>query len=308
MKNYSLNGNTEVWHNLVKDSLTNHIAHAYIFAGPVGIGKATTAREYIKYILNANEALCKRIDNDNFLDLITITKKDKNEISIDAIRSAQDFFKQTPAEGEKKFIIIDSADDLNLNATNALLKILEEPTKNTYLFLISHTPHSLLATIRSRSRIIKFKPLNNQELKLITDLDTTPELEDFIAGSASRAIMLKELDAVETYTKLLEYLSNNDILYFEKMANQIIKKHWELTTNLLEYIISRIIKIASNCSINISELEQESLAPLANNKNIDKWFKVRDEILTSLDQSKIFNLDKKQILLLSLERIRKSIG
>lgn len=306
MKNYSLYGNQEVWHNLVNDSLTKQIAHTYIFAGPIGIGKATTAKEYIKYISNANEALAKRIDNDNYLDLLTITKLDKDEISIDAIRSAQDFFKQTPAEGKYKFIIIDSADDLNLNSANALLKILEEPNKNTYLFLISHNPHALLATIKSRSRMIRFKPLSTQDLNLITN-SSTDILEGFAAGSASRAIMLKEENIFEIYSKLLEFLKNGDILYFDKLANQIIKSQWNLTTSMLEYIIYRLIKISSNCSINLIPIEQESLVDIAQNKTIDQWFKVQNEILNYISQTKIFNLDKKQVLLLSLNKIKTII-
>jgi DNA polymerase III subunit delta' len=306
MKNYSLYGNQEVWHNLVNDSLTNQVAHTYIFAGPAGIGKATTAKEYIKYLSNANEALAKRIDNGNFLDLLTITKLDKDEISIDTIRSAQDFFRQTPAEGKYKFIIIDSADDLNLNSANALLKILEEPTANTYLFLISHNPHALLATIKSRSRMIRFKPLSAQDLNFITNI-STDILEDFVAGSASRAIMLNEENIFEVYNKLLEFLKNDDILYFDKLANQIIKSQWSLVTNILEYMLCRLIKISSSCQINLIPIEQESLVNVAQNKTIDQWFKVQDEILDYIAQTKIFNLDKKQILLLSLDKIRKSL-
>jgi DNA polymerase-3 subunit delta' len=307
MIKYSLYGNTEVWHNLVNDSLINQVAHAYLFTGPVGIGKATTAKEYIKYLLSANEVLAKRIDEGNFLDLLYICKQDKNEISIDMIRKARDFFKQTPAEGEKKFVIIDSADDLNLNAANALLKILEEPSKNTYLFLISHTPNTLLATIRSRARLIKFKPISPKELKLIANMSKALELEDFVAGSAARAIMIEESDVISIYTKLLELLQSNDILAFNKIAEQLIKQHWQLITQLLEYLISRLIKISAGCSLNLSEIEQEILIPLATKKTLEEWFFIRDDILKSISQAEIYNLDKKQVLLFSLEKIRLQI-
>ncbi len=304
MIKYSLYGNEEVWHNLVNDSLINHVAHAYIFAGPIGIGKATTAKEYIKYLLNANESLAKRIDEGNFLDLLYISPQEKNNISIDSIRKAGDFFKQTPAEGEKKFVIIDSADDLNINAANALLKILEEPSKNTYLFLISHAPSMLLATIRSRCRIVKFKPIETKELKLLTNIGKSVELEDFIAGSLGRAVMLNEIDIVGIYSKLLEFLENGDILRFNKLADSLIKQSWQLTTQLLEYIVSRLIKITANCKLVLSDIEQEVLIPIASKKTMEDWFYVRDELLSSIAQTEIYNLDKKQILLISLEKIR----
>lgn len=304
MIKYNLHGNTAVWHNLVNDSLTKQIAHAYLFTGPTGIGKATTAREYIKYLLTANEVLAKRIDEGNFLDLLYINKQDKNEISIDLIRKAGDFFKQTPAEGDKKFVIIDSADDLNLNAANALLKILEEPSKNTYLFLISHTPNQLLATIKSRCRIIKFKPLDLKELKLIANMNKIMELEDFIAGSVGRALMVDELDVIDIYTKLLEQLESNDILAFNKLADNLVKQHWQITIDLLEYIITRAIKISTHYSLPLSDIEQEVLVPIGKNKTIEEWFKIYDEWHDLITQTEIYNLDKKQILLFGLEKIK----
>ena len=119
--------------------------------------------------------------------------------------------------------------------------------------------------------------------------------------------MLKEENIFEIYSQLLEFLKNDDILYFDKLANQIIKSHWNLITNIIEYMIYRLIKISSNCSINLIPIEQESLVSIAKNKNIDQWFKVKDEILNYINQTKIFNLDKKQILLLSLNKIKTII-
>jgi len=305
MSKYNLYGNSSVWHNLINESLINQVAHAYLFTGPAGIGKFTTAKEYIKYLLCANEVLAKRIDEGTFLDLLYITKQDKNEIGIDMIRKAEDFFRQTPAEGKDKFVIIDSADDLNLNAANALLKILEEPTANTYLFLISHTLNSLLPTIRSRCRIVKFKPLKTKELKLLSNIDKLTEFEDFIAGSVGLAFICDELELLALYTQLLELLNDHDLLAFNKFVDSLTKQpqKWQLTLQLLEYIVNRCIKIVANSMHTLSNLDQELLLPLAKRKSIEEWFTTRDELLQSLTQLEIYNLDKKQILLLNLHKI-----
>ena len=297
-----LYGNTKVWHNLVNNSLTNQVAHAYIFAGPSGIGKLTTAKEYIKYLLQANDVLKKRIDEDSFLDLLYISKQDKNEITIDAIRKAHDFFNQTAAEGKVKFVIIDSADDLNRNAANALLKILEEPTPNTHLFLISHIPSKLLATIRSRCRIIKFQPLTEQELKSVVNMNKFSGMEDFIAGSPARALSCSE--TIKTYKQLLELIKNSDIIAFNKFTDHLSKQpqQWQLITELLTYLFCRCMKVAANClSINnMLEIEREILPYVAKNKSIEKWSDLYYQFSQRLRETDIYNLDRKQILLFTI--------
>lgn len=300
----NLYGHNEAWKILTNDYLNNHLAHAYLLAGPKGIGKFSTSKEYIKYLLGANEVLSKRIENNSFLDLLYIAKQDKNEITIDCIRKAVNFFNQTPSEGKYKFVIIDGADDLNRNAANALLKILEEPTKNTHIFLISHLPYKLLPTIRSRCRIIKFNPLDNQALNKITNHDSS-ELEDFIAGSPGRAILADELDSLNLYYKLIELIENNDITAFNKFTSSIAKdnKLWDLISNLLLYLVSDCIKISSNNFIQ-KDSKQDALIKIAQNKTTERWFIFYDQLKESLLQTEIYNLDRKQLLLINLYSIK----
>ena len=303
MIKYNLYGNSEVWHNLVKEFLNNKVAHAYIFAGTKGIGKSTTAKEYIKYLTNANEVLAKRIDEGNFLDLLYISRQDKNEIGIDMIRKAGDFFKQTPAEGTQKFVIIDAADDLNLSAANALLKILEEPSPNTQLFLISHNPKSLLATIRSRCRVIKFKPIGEKELKLSANINNFDLLEDFIAGSIGKAKTCEELDISSIYMQLLELIEQNNMINFNKFADKHSKnsKEWQLILELIEYTLAQIIKIHSNSVEKLNEFSENLLLPIVNRKTLEEWFETREKIIKKFKELDIYNLDKKQTLLLAIE-------
>ncbi|MCT4634929.1 MAG: AAA family ATPase [Rickettsiales bacterium] len=277
---YNLRGNHSVWRNLINDHLNNRMSHAYFLTGPKGLGKSLTAKLYIKHILNADDVLSKRIDNNDFTDLLYISKQDKNEITIDEIRKAYNFFNQTPAESNYKFVIIDGAEDLNLNAANALLKVLEEPKNNTHLFLISHAPYKLIATIKSRCREIKFKPL--------ADIALGTELEDFIAGSIGREKLCEELDAFKIYNQLLDLIKNDDILAFNKFADPIAKtpQKWNLVKDLLIFIINRNIKTIDN------------------KEDSEKWFQVYDKLQKRISESEIYNLDKKQVLLLALDSIR----
>lgn len=306
--NSKLYGNSVVWHNLVNDCLTNRVAHAYIFSGTKGIGKLLMAKEYIKYILKANEVLSQRIDDNSFLDLLYISKQDKSEIGIDLIRKAGDFFKHTAAEGNDKFVIIDSADDLNRNAANALLKILEEPAKNTYLFLISHSVKKLLPTIRSRCRIIKFSPLAVKDLKLLFPEYNISIMEDYIAGSVGRAQIVNEREVVKLYERILNLVDNYGIIEFNNFAELITKNNdqWIIVKDLLIYLINRCLKFISNKHDNMMELELSVFEKLANKKSVEEWFKVYDELFTMFNQTDIYNLDKRQALLISIDSIKEN--
>ena len=82
--------------------------------------------------------------------------KTKKSISVDQARELPEFFSKSPSQARYRVAIIDAADDLNLNAANALLKVLEEPPERGVLFLVTHAPGRLLATIRSRCRRLAF--------------------------------------------------------------------------------------------------------------------------------------------------------
>lgn len=286
---YNLCGNHSVWQQLISDATNNRIAHAYLFAGPAGIGKATTAKTYIKYILRADKVLESRIDKNEFSDLLYISKADKSEITIDSIRMAYNFFNQTAGEGKYKFVIIDDAETLNGNASNALLKILEEPKPNTYIFLISNAAYNLIATIRSRCRIIKFSPLTvNQLQSLPVDINKYSELQDFIAGSPGKIELCEELDALSLFNKLNGLIQDLDILEFNKFTANLAKndKQWNLVKSLLIFIICQ----------NIKNSTKKNEALINSFDYIHKIFQEED----------VYNLERKQVLLIALQEIRKN--
>lgn len=291
-----IKNNSKPWSLLINDYKTNHVAHAYLFYGLEGLGKKSIAKEYIKYMLDANAVLSKRIEEENFLDLLYLKKQDKNEITIDQIRKAHDFFNQTPAESKYKFVIIDAIDDLNLNAANALLKILEEPTANTHLFLINHALGKTLPTIRSRCRIISFKPIEIDNI-----------FEDLVAGSPGKAVQLENKSALKLYEQLLQIINTKDILAFNKFADNLNKKpeQWTLITDLLIFLINRCIKFSANSLEKIMDIENDILPVISKSNNLEQWFNIYDEAQEMLNQNEIFNLDKKQVLFIILNSISK---
>jgi len=136
----------------------DHLHHGILLSGKKGIGKSSFVLAFIKNLLG-NFA-------ENNPDILIVKKEDgKKEITVDKIRKIFSFATQTSANSKDKFIIIDSVCELNKSASNALLKLLEEPRPNNYLFLIAHNLNKVLPTLRSRCFIIKTPGLTKDEFK-----------------------------------------------------------------------------------------------------------------------------------------------
>ncbi len=103
--------------------------------------------------------------------------KTKKSISVDQSRDLPEFFSKSPSQAQHRVAIIDAADDLNINAANALLKVLEEPPERGVLFLVTHAPGRLLATIRSRCRRLSFPIWSQERLETLVRNRTGAEPE-----------------------------------------------------------------------------------------------------------------------------------
>lgn len=144
----------------------NRIAHAYLFAGPDGIGKRTTAYAFAAALnceLNSDHACgqcrsCRKIIDGNHPDFMLVSP-DGNFIKIEQVREIGRQLHFAPHEGRTRSVLFLDSEKLNPGAANALLKTLEEPRPNNLLILISANPQQLLPTILSRCQRINFSPL-----------------------------------------------------------------------------------------------------------------------------------------------------
>lgn len=148
--------------------------HAWLLCGVEGVGKATFAYRAARRLLGGkpdptrgllgtrpDDPVSRLISAQSHPDLLVLERlveggKTKKSISVDQARDLPEFFSKSPSQAEYRVAIVDAADDLNINAANALLKILEEPPERGVLFLVTHAPGRLLATIRSRCRRLAF--------------------------------------------------------------------------------------------------------------------------------------------------------
>ena len=213
--------------------------HAWLLAGPRGIGKASFARAAATRLLAdaagpriglgglatpPDHPTAKLIAAGSHPDFRWIERLENpktgnlaRNISVDQVREVGDFLNLTPGLSAWRAIVIDAADDLESSGANALLKMLEEPPANCVFFLVSHAPGRLLPTIRSRCTRLDFQTLADDVMAAILDLEA-PELAAaekarvtaMAAGSAGRALAFAELDLAPLEATSLAIMRQGD--------------------------------------------------------------------------------------------------
>lgn len=199
------------------------LAHAYLFTGMDGVGKRLVAKTFATALMCEKGArltcgtcqACRSAESGNHPDLISLTVDEgKTQIRIDQVRDIQRRLIHSPFSGHYQVVIVDEADRLNEEASNAILKTLEEPIKGTLFFLITARPHMLLPTVRSRCQEIRFAPLDTKTIAshLQEHLSLAPDESLLIAqlsqGSLAKAMSFPAEELRETNERILGLLKN----------------------------------------------------------------------------------------------------
>jgi DNA polymerase III subunit delta' len=228
---------------ILRHALRNgRLAHAYLFIGPEGVGKRLTALTLFK-AMNCQSPpepgdccekcpSCLKINSSNHADLILLEPEGET-LKIDQIRDMQRRLRFRPMEGGRRACILDSVDCLNDVASNALLKILEEPPKETHLFLITSRPYRLLPTILSRCQWVKFKPLSPGQIAQILQKSQGLEKEkahfyaSLAGGSVGQAVAMsdrvdfqKRLDWLRVFSQLHQKSAEEVFETCERLAKE----------------------------------------------------------------------------------------
>ncbi|GMR15930.1 MAG: DNA polymerase III subunit delta' [Gammaproteobacteria bacterium] len=206
---------TPNWENLTSSQKNNRLAHALLLHGPKGIGKNDFAIGFAHWLLCEQPLAdkvcgqcksCLLVKAESNPDLLYLCPEEEGKaIKVDQIRELINKISLTGHGQGYRVIIISPADALNINASNSLLKTLEEPPQNTVLILISDKPSKLMATIRSRSQMIRFDlPSEDQSLQWLKLQNTAnPELVlKLSAGAPLAALAMAEDDGLQIRDKL----------------------------------------------------------------------------------------------------------
>jgi DNA polymerase-3 subunit delta' len=229
--------------------------HAWILGGPKGVGKASFAGAAARRVLAdaaGPAAELPGIDTPDDHPMVRLVgagshpdmrwlerlPKEKGEglardITVKQIRQLGEFMGMTAALSPWRVAVIDSMDELNKEASNALLKMLEEPPPNTLFFLVSHAPGRLLPTIRSRCRMLHFQTLVDDAMTSILETQS-PGLSDaerrrivgMSFGSAARALAFAELGLAKLEEAAVAILRRGDPTNARRaeLANELGKK------------------------------------------------------------------------------------
>lgn len=166
------------------------LPQAWIIGGPQGIGKATLAWRMARFLaahpdpasrevqaatsldVDPDNSAARKISALSFGDLSLLrrewndkTKKPATRIAVDDVRRAIRVFEQSAGEGGWRMVLLDSADDLNPNSANALLKVIEDPPPKSLFLIIAHQPGRIMPTIRSRCRLLMLGKLGEADLR-----------------------------------------------------------------------------------------------------------------------------------------------
>ncbi len=309
---------------------TNQIPNAWLFHGPVGIGKASLALNVAKILSNnrvfkedslsflsekdiRNPYTSIRVSNIFFCKRKWDDKKKlfQKNISIDDIRELSRKFYLSSADYSYKVCIVDTIEDLNKSASNSLLKMLEEPPKNTLFILVSNNKQSILPTILSRCQKISFQRLNEEDLQNISVGLFEENHLDLLKSTGA----LTSCDG--SVKKLLNFLDKDYMKFFNSMKELLLdlpnlnkRKAIKLLTGNKEFLgnndpeksaLGVLLKLLASLAKNEIDL-------LIDNKSVKEEINLiaahlYPQISLLRHQSMEYNVEVKKVLFLALNVI-----
>ncbi len=197
----------------------DRVSHAYLFVGPEGVGRETTALSFFWRLLCEKGWACgeckpclkflRGVHPDFY-----VLKPAGKSIKIEQIRTLEAKLHLHPVEGKHRLVLLPAAETLTREAANALLKSLEEPPLHTVFVLIAQTSEALLPTIVSRCQLLRFRPLSTSQVEtlLVSRFERDPEEARGLAllceGSIGRALRLSEKGLLEELHRFVAAISS----------------------------------------------------------------------------------------------------
>lgn len=332
---------------------SGRLAHAWLITGPRGIGKATLAFRCARFVLAEGSGgadrgeipeglalapdhpVFRRVASGGHTDLLVAERglddkgRRRAEIVVDEIRAVNRFLALTPGEGAWRVAIVDSADELNRNAANALLKLLEEPPTRTLFLLVGHAPARLPATILSRCRRLALRPLPDEAFAaVLTAVAPTLAAEDvrglarLAEGSPGRALALAEQGGLALYReliRLLEELPALDVRALHRLGDRMSGRDgielFRTLADLLTWWLGRLVETGARGEesgegagqgVEVVPGEAALRRRFLACRDLDQWVGVWEKLGHLFARAEAVNLEPKQVLLNAFHALQQA--
>ena len=333
-------GHGEAEHDLARAFADGRMHHAWLIAGREGIGKATLAYRLTRYVLarpqdrdrngleiGEETTAARQVRALSHPGLLVLrrpwdvrAKRFAASILIDEVRRLRSFLGLTAADNAWRVVIVDAADELNINAANALLKSLEEPPARALFLLIASEPSRLLPTIRSRCRRLDLEPLSGADLRSACEAALAasemeapvaahwPLLERLAQGSARNALQLASSGGLELYERIAAIFASLPSLDWpaahalsDQLGVAAQEQRFEAFYTLFLDFLAHIIRVRAGGP---ADAPERALAQrLIPEPMLPAWAGLWEAALRERDEAMLLNLDRKALIVGLLARL-----
>tara|TARA_R110002096_G_scaffold22830_4_gene73128 strand:+ start:56 stop:1195 length:1140 start_codon:yes stop_codon:yes gene_type:complete len=313
--------------------------HGWMITGPRGLGKATLAWKIARFLLTtpkddggmfaAPPPVSLDVPDDHPIvhRMVVLSeprllllrrawddekKRLKSVITVDEVRKAKTYFNMSAADGGRRVAILDCVDEMNPQAANALLKLLEEPPANVTLILISHQPFKLLPTIRSRCRELRLMPLGADDMAAaLAAMGTPPEAPERLAelsgGSVGEAIRILNLDGLKLYDSIVALFATlprldrtRALALADAGAARGQEDRFDLVLTLIDLFLARLARAGTigYCPPEAASGEAEVIARLSPTPDAARaWADLAQGLAARTRRGRAVNLDPASLLM-----------
>ncbi len=331
--------------------------HAWLVTGPQGVGKATLSWRIAQFLLSQPVApsdgtglfgesepkaaaslgtdpdtpLARRMLalSEPRLFLLRRTEAETGgrlsaDIRVGDVRALGAFLSLSATDGGRRVVIVDTVDEMNVSAANALLKMLEEPPDDVVMLLVSHQPARLLPTIRSRCRTLRLGRLTPKALARVlselegASLDDPAALAELSNGSAGTAIRLSETDGVALYADLLGLVDSGDradranaVALSDRLGARNATDRQDVFFLLVEILLSRLARTGAGHppALDAARNERNVLSRLAPDARAGRlWARVQSDLSQRIGHGRAVNLDPAALILDTILTLIETAG
>ncbi len=280
---------------LRSDLENRNLAHGYLLAGPAGVGKFTVAKAFARELqtrdleLSEAESILKLIDCGNHLDTMIVAKESEKEaLGIEQLRK---IIVNLHMSGESRYriLLIKDIERMTVEATNAMLKILEEPPGKVLFILTTSKPQSILETIISRLRCVDFGVFSDEEMKKnlmlkhrLIDQELLSQVVELSGGKIAQAIRLLENEQLlesyrDIYNQIEDFISKRNKTEAFQFISQI---HDD---KLLVQIFIEICFVLLRKKLKQSMVDKKADLTIIANAQMDALFKLKQMSETNVN-------------------------